>query len=485
MLSRILLILENPVLRKQLKALLKGEDVILEVIKSSQRLWERLSKESGDLVIVSRNIIPEPAEDTIRLIKDSPETPDVVITTDHDDPKERARLLAAGCEAVLFDHLPGEMFRDVLVTLIKKRHELIAKRITEKRYEGVPRLSDFVLSSPSMRTFMDVVEKVVTSDTSLLILGETGVGKERLARAIHTESRRSEGPFVAVNCGALPESLLESELFGHEEGAFTGASRSRRGWFELAHGGTAYLDEIGEMPLHLQVKMLRVLQEHVIQRMGGEKSIHVDVRVMASTNRNLAREIENGNFRQDLFYRLNVISLTIPPLRDRKEDVPMLIENYIEYFRNTIGRDVNEITSDAIEALVRYSWPGNIRELMNVVERAVLLCNEPTITLSDLPEEIGAEVGGMHSPLQALSASQVSSTVPDEWLSRPLREVRKEIVSEFERTYLEALLRDTGGRVGKTAERAGIEPRSLFEKMKRYDLRKEDFKPKKKTWSSR
>lgn len=480
MLPRILLALDNPVLRRQLKTLLKGEDAIVEIVKGRNRLWERLSRESGDMVIVSRSIIHEPVEDTIRLLKESPDSPDVIITAADEDEEERARLLAAGCEAVLFEKLPGEMLRDVLVTIIAKRQELVSKRIMARRYGGEPRLGDFVSSSPSMKTFMDIVERVVTSDTSLLILGETGVGKERLARAIHAESLRSEGPFIAVNCGALPESLLESELFGHEEGAFTGASRSRRGWFELAHSGTIFLDEIGEMPLHLQVKLLRVLQEHEIQRVGGEKSFHVDVRVMTSTNRNLSHEVEKGAFRRDLFYRLNVISLTLPPLRDRKEDIPALIDNYIDYYRTAIGRDVDEITPNAIDALIRYSWPGNIRELMNVIERAVLLCNDAKIILSDLPEEICGEAATMDSPVPIQGSSlRVPSSISDEWLNRPLREVRKEYVYELERTYLAALLDATGGRVGETAKRAGIEPRSLFEKMRRYGLKKEDFKQKK------
>ena len=288
MLSRILLVIDDPPFRRRLRTLLKGENVIVEVVKGRHRLWERLSRESSDLIIVSRDLIPEPAEDTIHLLKSSPDSPEVIITVAREEPEERARLIAAGCEAVLFDQVSSEMLREALVTIIGKRQDLVEKRIMAKRYGGEPRLSDFVLSSPSMKTFMDVVEKVVTSDTSLLIQGETGVGKERLARAIHAESRRSEGPFIAVNCGALPETLLESELFGHEKGAFTGATRSRRGWFELAHDGTVFLDEIGEMPIHLQVALLRVLQEHMIQRVGGEKSFHVNVRVMASTNRDLA-----------------------------------------------------------------------------------------------------------------------------------------------------------------------------------------------------
>jgi transcriptional regulator with GAF, ATPase, and Fis domain len=326
-----------------------------------------------------------------------------------------------------------------------------------------------------MRAFMAVVERVADSDTTLLIEGETGVGKERLARAIHSESRRSKGPFVAVNCAAIPETLLESELFGHEEGAFTGATRARRGWFELAHGGTILLDEVSDLPLHLQVKLLRVLQEREIRPLGGEKTLSVDVRVVAATNVDLARAVERGDFRKDLYYRLGVVTLTLPPLRDRREDVPDLAQSYVEYYRTALGRGIEGIADDALESLVGYDWPGNVRELMNVIERAVLLTTASQITRADLPEAISRQ--SLAGPLTSVAHDPgASADVPADWLGRPWTEVRERALLGVERAYLRALLESASGRVGETAARAGMSPRSLYEKMKRHGLRKEDFR---------
>jgi transcriptional regulator with GAF, ATPase, and Fis domain len=325
-----------------------------------------------------------------------------------------------------------------------------------------------------MQAFMDTVHRVVHSTTSLLILGETGTGKERLARAIHAGSPRGGGPFVPVNCGALPESLMESELFGHEEGAFTGATRARKGAFELAHRGTMFLDEIGDMPLHLQVKLLRVLQDREVQRVGGERPFVVDVRVMAASNRDLEKEVEDRRFRQDLYYRLSVVTLEVPPLRERKEDIPALARSYVDFHRPHAGREIHGIEEKAVEALVRYAWPGNVRELINVIERAMLLCRTDTVTLADLPVGIQGFVpphaGGVTIPRNP-------EDVPSAWLARPLRELRDAMAADLERVYLAAMLRETNGRIGETSERAGIDPRSLFDKMKQYGLAKGDFKP--------
>ena len=321
-----------------------------------------------------------------------------------------------------------------------------------------------------MRQFMKVATKVADSDSSLLLLGETGVGKERLAQAIHAESRRSTGPFIAVNCAALSESLLESELFGHEQGAFTGATRSHRGCFELAHRGVIFLDEIAELPNHLQVKLLRVLQERQITRVGSERPFEVDVRVMAATHRDPVAEVRARRLREDLYYRLNVVTLTIPPLRHRSEDIPELVASYLTWLRPRVGRVVTGIAPEAMEALIRYSWPGNVRELINVIERAMLLCEGEQIRLCDLPDTIrspGGEVMIVSEPADS------SNTSPFE---KPLPAARREVLERFERAYLAHNLKQCGGRVGETAKRIGIEPRSLFDKMKQYKMRKEDFR---------
>jgi DNA-binding NtrC family response regulator len=348
---------------------------------------------------------------------------------------------------------------------------------TEPPADEHHQLSDFACESPAMRRLLDLARRVCASDCSLLILGETGVGKEWLARAIHEEGQRASAPFVAVNCAALPETLLESELFGHERGAFTGAERSKRGQFELAHRGTLFLDEIGDMPLHLQIKLLRVLQDRALQRLGAEQTIAIDVRIVAATNRDLEAALAAGTFRNDLYYRLAVMTLTLPPLRERREDIPALLLAYLELFRAEAGKDVREIAPEALAALIDYGWPGNVRELINVMERAVLLCRGPVITPADLPQHVAAPGSSEVAATAAPAAGNGFSILPPGWLELPLSSVRREAVDAVERRYLSEQLRRTGGRVGEAALRAGLDPRSLYDKMKRLGISKDDFRP--------
>jgi DNA-binding NtrC family response regulator len=476
MLSRVILVVDRPMLKKELTRALAAPDVIVESIRSRQRLWERVSRENADLIMVSIGLVPEPAVDAIRLFRELPDSPLVVVLVDAEDSEERVSLISAGADAVLCTGLPAGQHARVVQSLLSKRQENTVQGLMIRHPLSQPTLNDFISASPAMDAFLDVVRRVTPSEVSLLILGETGSGKERLARAIHAEGPRSRGPFVAVNCGALHESLLESELFGHEEGSFTGATRARRGLFEMAHRGTVFLDEVGEMPVHLQVKLLRVLQDHEIQRVGSEKPVKVDVRVVAATNRDLEDDVKARRFRQDLYFRLSVISLTIPPLRERKEDIPVLAESYLEYFLPRVGRRIGRIEPAALEALSAYAWPGNVRELMNIIERAMLLCPGDEIRLADLPRSISDTVTGSERPnLSGLTAGS-GRQLPEEWLDRPFREVRREAVSQLEARYIAGLLRRTGGRVGETARLAGMEPRSVNEKMRRHGLRKEDFR---------
>lgn len=476
MLARILLAMDAPPMEARFLQLVEHSNVIVETANGSEHLWEVVSRESFDLVIVGRPIIGAQASETVASLRTLPDSPDVVVLCDREDPSERAALLGAGCMSVLYTGLPNAMLKDALTTILQRRLNRVEETLAPRESIRPPQLSDFVSESPAMVTFMNVVLRVVASDATLLIMGETGVGKERLARAIHAESPRSAGPFISINCGALSEALLESELFGHEEGAFTGASRARRGWFELAHNGTIFLDEIGEMPKHLQVKLLSVLQTREVQRVGAESAVSIDVRVVAATNRDLMSEVEEGSFRRDLFYRLGVVSLTIPPLRERREDIPNLIDDMLEHFRAEIPHHIRGVSPRAKEALSRYAWPGNVRELMNVIERAMLLSGSDEISLEDLPENISGLVctdADLPTP-EAMAGENLG--VPKEWLSLPLREARERLLTEFERAYLAGLLEATGGRIGETARRAGIQPRSLFEKMRRLKLKKEDFR---------
>jgi DNA-binding NtrC family response regulator len=476
MLTRVLLAVDDAALQRRLRRILAlVPDVLTESAGPRREAWPQLARSSADVALIGRRLIPEPAVESVRGVRSLPDAPDLVVVVRREDADDRARLLAAGCRAVLDAQLSPPVLREVLEAILRRRRERDSMAPRQAGLE--PRLSDFVTSSPAMNAFMELVRRVIASDASLLILGETGVGKEHLARAIHAEGPRSAGPFIAVNCGALPESLLESELFGHEEGAFTGATRSRRGHFELAHRGTLFLDEIGELPPHLQASLLQVLQRREIRRLGGEAAIGVDVRVMAATSRDIAEEVRSRRFRSDLYYRLGVVTLAIPPLRERREDVPALVEAYLENFRPHIRRNVRRIAPEALEALKGYAWPGNVRELVNLVERAMLLAAGEEIALADLPENVRgagapaeAQAAGVPAPLAAVPS------LAEGMLGLPLRDVRRRAVAEVEQRYLALLLEKTRGRIGETARLAGIEPRSLFEKMRRYGLRKEDFR---------
>jgi transcriptional regulator with GAF, ATPase, and Fis domain len=296
------------------------------------------------------------------------------------------------------------------------------------------------------------VRQVALGDTSVLILGETGVGKELIARTIHDESPRSSGPFVVVNCAALPPNLIESELFGHERGAFTGAEQQRRGRFELAHGGTLFLDEVGELPLEMQPKLLRVLQEGQLERVGGTETITVDVRVIAATNRDLNMDMEAGRFREDLFYRIAVYPITVPRLGDRREDIPLLVEHFVQHFAQRRGLRIDEIPAEVMRRLRAYDWPGNVRELQNVIERAVLTTTDAVLRLAE--------------PLQ--SAADEKAATPENGSDAP-----DETLDEVERRYIVRVLEATGGQIsgaGGAAEILGLHANTLRYRMKKLGI---------------
>jgi PAS domain S-box-containing protein len=312
---------------------------------------------------------------------------------------------------------------------------------------------DIVGGSDALLYVLHKVRQVASGDTSVLILGETGVGKELIARTIHSESPRSNGPFVVVNCAALPPNLIESELFGHEKGAFTGAERQRRGRFELAHGGTLFLDEIGELPLELQPKLLRVLQEGEIERVGGTDTITVDVRLIAATNRDLNADMEAGRFREDLFYRVAVYPITVPPLRDRREDIPLLVQNFVQHFAQRRAARIDEVPAEVMRRLQSYEWPGNVRELQNVIERAVLTTTDRVLSLAE-PLKSGSN--GKMAPRDA--APELSGLTLD----------------EVERRYIVQVLETTQGQIsgaGGAAEILGLHANTLRYRMKKLGIK--------------
>ncbi len=470
MLIRVLLLMEPGNLRSRIEGLLGEENTSVGVVATSDEMWPRLRSEEVDILIAHLPRIPGPPEDWVASLRRLPERPEILLLADEEDAHRRANLLAAGAYAVLNARLAPRELEAALRTIVRRMREEATERLKAARLDRWVDLGDFVSNSLAMRQVMATARRVAQSDATILLLGETGVGKERLARAIHRQSRRAAGPFLPLNCGAVPEGLLESELFGYEKGAFTGAARARRGYFELAHGGTLFLDEIGELPPHLQVKLLRTLEDRSVHRLGGERPVEVDVRIMAATNRDLEEDVHARRFRADLFYRLAVVSLTIPPLRERKEDIPALVTGYLEHFRRTFGSPARSVRADALEMLMAYSWPGNVRELINVIERAVLLTQGEEITPLDLPEAIRGE----GSPSAGNGRSGLQD--PSHLFRKPLKEARRALVEGFERDYLVQLLKETGGRIGLAARRAGINERTLYGLMRRHGLSKEAFR---------
>ena len=315
--------------------------------------------------------------------------------------------------------------------------------------------------NPQMHAIFELIGNVAPTNSTVLIEGETGTGKEVVARAIHAASHTRSGPMVAVNCAALPETLLESELFGHEKGAFTSAVGQRRGRFELANGGTIFLDEVGDVPAPMQAKLLRVLQERRFERVGGTESIEVDVRVIAATNRSLMRLVKQGTFREDLYYRFDVVKIDLPPLRERPEDIPLLATHFAEKYAKP-GEAPKPIAPDAMELLLSYRWPGNIRELENAIERAMVTAQDRLIRLENLPSEI---VAG--------PAPKLPFHID---LSRPLPELLRNSVAAIEKQYIRKALKKTRGNVGRCAKICGLSRRSMTNKIAEYQIDKAVFK---------
>lgn len=471
----------NTKCRAILKHLDEREDVAASALTKGTTVWEAFGREPVDLVAIDVNAIEGEFAAFIGDIRGLPDAPEVVVFVEKATPELRAELQAAEAFAVIDITVGFEEARDALDGVVARLVEKVNSDYLARQSRELGSLSDFASLSPRMQQFISFVRRVVDTDSTLLVLGETGVGKEYLARAIHAESPRFDAPFVPVNCSALSTSLLESELFGHVEGAFTGASRGRRGFFEMAHGGTLFLDEVGDLEPSVQVKLLRVLQDKRVQPVGSEREMEVDVRVIAATNRSLGEAVEEGRFRSDLYYRLSVVKLEVPPLRERVEDIAGLFQSNVERFRTSIGRPVRGATEKALALLLAYPWPGNVRELANVAERAVLLCQDPEIGPMDLPAElrgIGAPVGmaALSKRLPAADPPLAPISPPQPLKLKPFKGARDEVIDSFEIEYFTALLTECRGHIQDAAKRSGLHSRSLYDKLQRLGLRKEDFR---------
>ena len=439
---------DDPGLRESLERTLTREGYRVLLAPDGNAALERLRGGGIDLVLTDLKMPGLTGIEVLRAAKAIAPDVDVILLTAFGTVEEAVRAMKDGA----YDFLTKPFQRPQVLKLIRQaleRRELIQQnRALQQRLDDLLQQGAVVGASPAFRRMMTLVEQVAASSATVLVQGESGTGKELVARAIHERSARRPGPFVAVNCAALPETLLESELFGYEKGAFTGAAGRKEGRFELADGGTLFLDEVSDLSPVTQPKILRVLQEGEYERLGGTKTLRVDVRIVAATNQDLAQMVREKRFREDLFYRLNVITITVPPLRERREDIRVLAQHFLRVYAAKNNRTLEGFTDDAVRRLEAYAWPGNVRELENVIERGVVLARGGLMDVADLPEEIA---GATPLPEGVLTVR----------IGTPLAEV--------EQRLLEETLRGTKGNKTLTAKLLGIDPRTVSRKLERQD----------------
>lgn len=466
---RVVVVDDERNIRRTLSMVLEGEGYQVEAFESAEAFLPRLGRGPIDVILLDVRL---PGMDGISLlgrIREEQADIPVLMISGHASVEEAVRAMSLGASDFMEKPLSRER---VLVTVQNavERRALSAKIRALEAQEGG--YEEMLGHSAAIKEVKAQIGKVASTGVRVLITGESGTGKELIARAIHAESKRKNGPFVKVNCAAIPAELIESELFGHERGAFSGAIQKKRGRFELADSGTLFLDEIGDMSLDAQAKVLRALQTGEVMRVGGEKSFMVDVRVLAATNKDLEEEVKAGQFREDLYFRLSVVPIVSPPLRDRDEDILLLMNAYLQQFSSEHA--VNppaELSAEAQKAIMRYSFPGNVRELRNLAERLVILAESP-IGLDDLPPAIAgmSEAESQDMPIRS-SESGVGSGILDlnQYGSPSLRELRELV----ERDYILRKLEESGWNVTRTAELLGIERTNLHKKLRQLGLKKE------------
>jgi two-component system, NtrC family, response regulator AtoC len=453
--SQILIVEDDKVARELLDEILRREGHTVEALPSGDEAIARAGKADYDLVISDVRLGDSASGfDVLAAFQQrAAETPVILITAFGDVSGAMAAIQKGAYDYVSKPFNVGAL--TLTVSRALERTRLIEENRAARAQQGdkPPHIESIVGAAPAMLDVYKMVARVAPTMSTVLVVGESGTGKELVARAIHTHSPRRDGAFVAVNCTALTESLLESELFGHAKGAFTGAVASKRGIFEEAQGGTVFLDEIGDVGAKMQAQLLRVLQEGEMRRVGGTEAIKIDVRVVAATNRELEEEVKEGRFREDLYFRINVVTIRLPPLRERPSDIPLLVDHFLAKYAARERRNDAGVAAAAMAILQRYSWPGNVRELENVIERALALSKDGVILPSDLPSEIAeqhATAGG------GAAASGTGGIVED----RPT-------LAELERRYIELILRETGGNKKRAAEILGIDRRTLYRTLER------------------
>lgn len=451
---KILIIEDEPTMRIGMTHLLSSSGYHVKSCKDGEEGIATIEREAFDLVITDMRLPGFDGLSVLKRVKALSPSTGVIIITAYAEVKTAVQAIKDGA----FDYVSKPFSNDELLILIERflrfrnletelhrLKETVTEKISFEKLIGV---------SPSMKVIFDKIEAIANTDVPVLIQGESGTGKELVANAIHNLSSRREREYVKINCAAIPENLFESEIFGHEKGAFTGASDMRKGKFEMANGGTIFFDEIGDMPLGLQAKLLRVIEENILYRLGGSEPVKVNVRGIYATSKNIKDLIKKGLFRDDLFYRINVVPIIIPPLRDRKEDIPYLIDHFLELFGNKYAKPGTKVTPAAYQSLMSYSYPGNVRELKHALERAVLLSRNGLIDINDLPEEI----------------SGIDREKPKVSLDIPLYDG----VTILEREMIINALKESGGKKIEAAKRLGISRKVLWKKMKEYKI---DFVP--------
>ncbi|TYO98309.1 two-component system nitrogen regulation response regulator NtrX [Geothermobacter ehrlichii] len=450
----ILVVDDEASIRESLEGILQDEGYNPIFAETGEEALAMLGRELPDLVMLD---IWMPGMDglaTLRRIKEIHPGLTVIMMSGHGTIETAVKATKMGA----FDFIEKPLSLEKVLLSIQnglKVVDLAEENRNLRRQLG----KDYEIIGTSQPIVQLKQQIAVAAPTSgwVLITGENGTGKELVARAIHENSRRKDRPFVEVNCAAIPEELIESELFGHEKGAFTGATAARKGKFDQANGGTLFLDEIGDMSLKTQAKILRILQEHKFERVGGNRTIEVNVRVIAATNKNLEQEIAAGNFREDLYYRLNVLPFHVPPLRERLVDIPLLAEHFLRHFCSKESRKIKRLDNEALKAMMRYGWPGNVRELKNIIERLVIMVPDEIITCDHLPDVItrGRENGKTRGALSGLQLEGAS-----------FREARE----EFEREYLLRKLEENDWNISRTAEAIDMERSNLHRKIKAYGI---------------
>lgn len=447
---RVMVVDDDSAHRTMLRTLVGGWGYeILEADDGESAIAE-VDERAVDLILMDIRMVRVSGIEALDKIKSINPAIPIVLMTAYASIEMAVDALKKGAYDYLTKPLDFEKLKLTLDRALEHVRLKKENRTLKERLEGEFQSSDIIGSSPVMMRLMATAAQVAASEATVMITGESGTGKELVAAAIHHNSPRKEGPFVKVNCAAITETLLESELFGHEKGAFTGAERRREGRFVQANGGSLFLDEVGEMPVAMQVKLLRVLQERELTRVGGEQVLPVDVRLIVATNRNLARMVEEGAFRGDLFYRLNVVELKTPPLRERREDIPLLATHFLRRFAEKNRKKVDRFAPRAMDLLIRHPWPGNVRELMNTIERAVVLAASDCLVEEDF---------AMLAPASPLADGAAGGTFPADV---PLEQIEREAIV--------STLASAGGNKSEAARRLGITRKTLREKLKRYDL---------------